>query len=154
MTEDDWRLNGQEAYLANKALGKFIFHADDECDHGLCAFCWTKISEQENDPHVGYATLDGMHVICEECYADFKERFRWTIEKRLGEQTRVVYQRRAKKKICDGLQRVPPVSCIFCERPLEEKGQTGYCTEDEAYWMCDTCFPDFKDIYELRFMEP
>ena len=78
--ETDWRLQGQEKYLSGVKLVKIRFRQSGDYDHDHCAFCWDKFSEVEEDLHVGYATLDGYHIVCETCYEDFKERFQWELE--------------------------------------------------------------------------
>lgn len=78
--ETDWRLNGQEAYLSGAKLVKTRFKPHGEYDHDHCSFCWDRFSGFEGDLHTGYATVDGNHIICEECYKDFKDRFQWELE--------------------------------------------------------------------------
>lgn len=77
----DWRLNGQERCLFQAELYrcKFRFPEPEEVDHAHCKFCWAKFSENEDDLHEGYITKDREHVICEECFQDFKERFQWRL---------------------------------------------------------------------------
>ena len=78
--ETDWRLNGQERYLSGKRIAKVRFlKFDEEIDHAHCSFCWAKFSDNEEDLHVGYITDDREHIICEECYNDFKDRFQWKL---------------------------------------------------------------------------
>lgn len=75
--ENDWRLTNQTSYLYKKRLVKKLFISSDMRDHEHCSFCWYKFYE----PNVyGYCTLDGQHWICEECFGDFKEVFKWEIE--------------------------------------------------------------------------
>ena len=41
--------------------------------------------------------------------------------------------------------------CEFCSAKFSlEKGDLheGYATEDNYRWICDTCFNDFKDLFE------
>ena len=41
--------------------------------------------------------------------------------------------------------------CEFCwEKILPE--MTGFCTEDEKYWICKTCFKDFKDSFNWTLL--
>lgn len=77
---NDWRLAGQERYLSKAILVKTRFHPYADYDHDHCSFCWSKFSAAEEDLHVGYASLDGRHMICETCYMDFKELFQWTLK--------------------------------------------------------------------------
>ena len=46
-------------------------------DHCHCVFCWDKFSDREGDLHDGYCTKDGKYWLCEECYRDFKQMFRF-----------------------------------------------------------------------------
>lgn len=112
---DDWRLNGQEEYLADEVLYKVTFpdfwerayrerHAFFRRiqDYGIayvketgkwqellegdsvqrfwhqhCAFCWEKAVTYE--PATFYCTEDMGTWICEECFQDFREKFRWQV---------------------------------------------------------------------------
>jgi hypothetical protein len=79
--DNDWRLQGQEKYLFAKTL-VFKNYADRETniDHDHCEFCSNKFSETISDCLVsGYTTTDDYHWICEKCYLDFKEKFKWTV---------------------------------------------------------------------------
>lgn len=77
---EDWRLNGQEAYLLGAKLKKTRFEAEGYYDHVHCDFCWGKISEYDGDLHVGYCTEGEIHWVCEECYNDFKDMFHFELE--------------------------------------------------------------------------
>jgi hypothetical protein len=77
---DDWRLTGQEKYLkAVSLVRKQYRNPTESCDHKHCEFCWDKFSEHPEDLHVGYATLDDYHWICEPCFNDFREMFQWNV---------------------------------------------------------------------------
>ena len=81
--DNDWRLNGQEAYLQREKLVKVDFRKlQDKNDHDHCAFCWARFSNLEDDLYQGYMTLDGNHIICDECFQDFKRRFKWRVTKK------------------------------------------------------------------------
>ncbi len=77
---DDWRLNGQERYLACVKLKRVnfldIFH---KSDHEHCEFCMEKISTYPDTIHEAYCTLDEYHWICEDCFNDFRDLFHWVI---------------------------------------------------------------------------
>ena len=77
---DDWRLNGQEDYLFGVKLLKKFFKACGFHDHDHCDFCWDKFSENKEDLNWGYCTSDEHHWVCETCYRDFKDLFKWEIE--------------------------------------------------------------------------
>lgn len=41
--------------------------------------------------------------------------------------------------------------CEFCWAkfsPDEGCLKVGYCTSDEAHWICEECFRDFKDMFQ------
>ncbi len=78
--KNDWRLQGQEKYLAGKKLMKVpYFRWSKTWDHDHCDFCWATFSEYENDLHEGYVTEDKHTWICPEGYKDFKEMFKWEL---------------------------------------------------------------------------
>jgi hypothetical protein len=82
--EDDWRLQGQERYLAGKRLhwSKWTAPASNPSwDHDHCEFCWRKFMDSD-DPDVcreGYTTEDRYRWICAQCFNDFRERFGWRL---------------------------------------------------------------------------
>lgn len=46
--------------------------------------------------------------------------------------------------------------CAFCfDKFFEAPGylHEGYATEDEYYWICETCFHDFKERFEWVIVE-
>lgn len=91
---NDWRIRGQEDYLVGVPLIRKQFKSnlppilmpDDDPrkyhDHEHCDFCWHKFMEDcrgvEDCSTDGYCTLDERIWICEKCYNDFKEKFKWT----------------------------------------------------------------------------
>lgn len=77
---NDWRLRGQEKYLAGVELSWKKYKPYREgWDHDHCAFCWRKFSTSEGDISEGYTTKDEYHWICKNCYEDFKDKFRWKL---------------------------------------------------------------------------
>jgi len=77
----DWRLQGQEEYLAGAVLTKKAYQAPrPDWDHDHCSFCWTKFSEMPDDLRIGYATQDDYYWVCERCFIDFRERFQWIVQ--------------------------------------------------------------------------
>jgi hypothetical protein len=77
---NDWRLQGQERYLTNaKFVRRIYVPPSPSWDHDHCEFCGAKVSLNEGDLREGYVTLDGKHWICDVCFNDFKERFRWVV---------------------------------------------------------------------------
>jgi hypothetical protein len=82
--EDDWRLTGQEKYLKGVTLVHRRYKQYDknpDWDHDHCAFCWAKISLNDDPEHLkeGYSTADDYPWICPKCFEDFKDNFKWTI---------------------------------------------------------------------------
>ena len=80
----DWRLRGQEKYLAGASLAHRSYRpyaANRNWDHDHCAFCWAKFMVQDRPDvlHEGYTTQDDYFWICERCFQDFREQFRWTV---------------------------------------------------------------------------
>ena len=80
----DWRLRGQEAYLAGVELARRQYRRypeNESWDHDHCEFCYGKFMEGD-DPdilHQGYCTLDEYRWICEACFNDFRARFKWRV---------------------------------------------------------------------------
>jgi hypothetical protein len=82
MAEDkDWRLTNQESYLIGVSLIHRRYAPAAGNDHDHCSFCWDKfMAEGYPDVlHDGYATIDSSHWICDQCFHDFRERFRWQL---------------------------------------------------------------------------
>lgn len=78
---DDWRLFNQDQYLMKKDLKRSVFKSTENRDHVHCEFCWEKFSEQEGDLREGYLTTDERYWICDRCYSDFKDVFKWEIQR-------------------------------------------------------------------------
>lgn len=81
--KNDWRLQGQEAYLKNVPLYFIPFAPySPEWDHEHCEFCWAKFYLDGENLKEGYCTMPGncreARWICPVCYADFKELFGWS----------------------------------------------------------------------------
>lgn len=78
---DDWRLMGQEGYLANKHLEHRRFtrklcYADfDKCD-----FCSISFDEDALSPVYAYYAPSERVWICEDCYCDFQPHFQWIVD--------------------------------------------------------------------------
>ena len=82
LEQNDWRLTSQEKYLMNAQLRKQPYVAPSpQWDHDHCEFCWAKFMEGEHGDvlHEGYCTKDEKCWICEQCYQDFKEMFRFAV---------------------------------------------------------------------------
>jgi hypothetical protein len=77
---NDWRLQGQEKYLLGvELLWSRWIPSNPNNDHDHCEFCSAKFMAEgvPNALHEGYTTATHYHWVCEQCYADFKERFQW-----------------------------------------------------------------------------
>lgn len=82
--DSDWRLMGQEDWLASRELRWADWWSDrPNWDHDHCAFCSAELAAVKTE-HVdytaGYVTADDHYTwVCPPCYADFRERFHWTV---------------------------------------------------------------------------
>lgn len=76
---NDWRLTNQEKYLRKANLLKCNILQYPEKDHEHCSFCWDKFGKNIDMLKEGYCTTDSYHWICETCYNDFKDMFKWTV---------------------------------------------------------------------------
>lgn len=80
LENNDWRLLNQKEFLMNAKLIKTNYvKKSEKCDHDHCAFCWDKFSENGEDLTQGYCSADRKYWICEECFNDFKEMFKFTV---------------------------------------------------------------------------
>ncbi len=95
MNINDWRIRDQEDYLMGVSLIHKSFKSNLSAmvmpnenprkynDHEHCDFCWHKFMENYNGMEDcstdGYCTLDGRTWICEKCFKDFMELFKWTV---------------------------------------------------------------------------
>ena len=89
MSDSDWRLRGQEAYLRGATLRWRAYQRYSlTWDHDHCEFCFDKFAETEQIPdslHEGYASLDQYRWICRSCFDDFHQQFGWNVVQ--GEQS-------------------------------------------------------------------
>jgi hypothetical protein len=81
MTEPDWRLQGQEEYLAGVTLARRPWRQSrPQWDHDHCEFCGVKFGTDGLDAlREGWTTFDEYRWICDTCFSDFRERFKWRI---------------------------------------------------------------------------
>ena len=84
--DDDWRLQGQEAYLDGVTLKWSKYRRpSDEWDHDHCEFCGAKFTENGTSVNeaqqFGYTTNDKYRWICMTCFDDFNGKFKWTLAK-------------------------------------------------------------------------
>jgi hypothetical protein len=99
---DDWQRMGQEATLQGATLTWKNYQAlTAEWEHEHCAFCFRKfldpaysdahrqVLKDQPDKHAdaGYTTVGsdsvkaGAEWICQQCFEDFKDEFRWSVAK-------------------------------------------------------------------------
>jgi hypothetical protein len=81
---NDWRLNGQDKYLSGVNLVRRPYKRyskNPSWDHDHCEFCFAKfmVEDVPGVLHVGYSTEDEYRWICDSCFAEFKEQFRWVV---------------------------------------------------------------------------
>jgi hypothetical protein len=82
ITDDDWRLQGQEHYLsAAKLSWRHWSETRPGWDHDHCSFCWAKFAAFEGPGilHDGYTTDDEYYWVCPTCAADFAQRFNFIL---------------------------------------------------------------------------
>lgn len=89
--KDDWRLRGQEKYLARVRLVYRRYRRNpinSSWDHDHCEFCWAtfKVEDIPDVLHEGYSTLDEYRWICTPCFTDFRDRFEWEVVSEDGSQ--------------------------------------------------------------------
>jgi transposase-like protein len=75
----DWRLQGQERFLAGVRLYWIPYRPSRQSEHEHCEFCSRQFSADPEDLNEGYATKDRYHWVCQSCYDDFREQFKWTL---------------------------------------------------------------------------
>ena len=89
----DWRLMGQERYLQGARFVHKPYRAWSESwEHDHCDFCTRKFVERgrvDVDTEAvsdGYAAVgrgpegqDDYYWVCDECFADFRDRFGWAV---------------------------------------------------------------------------
>ena len=79
MSNQDWRLQGQERYLRGAMLYRRAWtQTAAGSDHDHCEFCSLKFGVGGEVEH-GFATADGYRWICAQCFHDFRERFGWQL---------------------------------------------------------------------------
>lgn len=78
--DSDWRLAGQERWLRGAVLyWRRWSSARPDWDHDHCEFCSATFARGDVPDALaeGYATADGYHWVCRDCFADFHGRFGW-----------------------------------------------------------------------------
>ena len=82
VSDDDWRLQGQEKYLTGATLYRRRWtQTRPHWDHDHCAFCWAEFGAEDSPDvlHYGYTDIKEYRWICEKCFQDFREQFSWKL---------------------------------------------------------------------------
>lgn len=70
---------------------------------------------------------------------------------RLTNQIDYLFRQKLKRECFSNFPNEEHEHCEFCWVKFGHENDNvkfGYCTKDAYYWICDTCFKDFKDIFE------
>ena len=80
--QEDWRLfKQQEKYMYGILLIKQPYKPQNKNnDHDHCEFCMNKFGFGIDDLHYGYSSEDRSIWVCEQCYEDFKNKFKWKVK--------------------------------------------------------------------------
>jgi len=82
--DDDWRLHGQEHLQGVTVHRRHYFLWRPDWDHDHCEFCWKTFllpgaPLQPEQVSEGWTTDDEYNWICDACFNDFRERFKWKL---------------------------------------------------------------------------
>ena len=81
LQQDDGRLLPQHERLHGLTLVHQPWKpANPRNDHDHCEFCWDKFANCDGCLGEGYSTEDRESWICDACFEDFKERFKWKVK--------------------------------------------------------------------------
>ena len=78
----DWRLQGQEQYLTGVSLVRKTWsQARPDWGHDHCEFCGRKFlaTGTADSQAEGYTTEDEYYWVCNQCFEDFKDKFKWQV---------------------------------------------------------------------------
>jgi hypothetical protein len=79
---DDWRLTGQQSWLADRDLCWREWRPyRPGWDYDHCAFCHAEIAATGHaELTAGYVTTDDHYTwICPPCFNDFRDQFHWRV---------------------------------------------------------------------------
>ena len=84
---EDWRLTGQELYLAGRPMRFARWTAyRPGWGHDHCDFCWAEISDDVSGHaafNEAWVTADDDYTwVCAKCFDDFREQFGWVVADR------------------------------------------------------------------------
>ncbi|MCP4806056.1 MAG: hypothetical protein GY913_19255 [Proteobacteria bacterium] len=79
---DDWRGQGQEAYLCGLVWRWSAFTPyRPEWEHDHCECCSIRLSKAAGDLQSGFVAQDGYRWICKDCFDDFRDEIQATVAK-------------------------------------------------------------------------
>jgi hypothetical protein len=134
--KDDWRRQGQEAYLEGSVLSRKKFTPRRPAgDHEHCEFCGAKFSLAPEDLGSGYATSDDYRWVCDGCFEDFREEFGWRVVPEPSAGRSVVVDDVTKEVLHAGT-RGPGASALQVYVRLLNEGTTVY-RPAAAEWVAD-----------------
>ena len=82
-SDQDWRLTGQDKYLTGVTLIRRQWREPRPgWDHDHCEFCLEKFGDERLGDVLreGWTTPDEYRWICDECFSDFKDQFKWRVQ--------------------------------------------------------------------------
>ena len=74
---------------------------------------------------------------------------------RLNGQERYLFKVKLKKQKFKSCGWHDHEHCDFCWDKFSESKDDlnfGFCTEDEHHWVCETCYNDFKDLFQWEIL--
>lgn len=82
---DDWRLSNGGKYLEGLSWSWKPYKSYREnWDHDHCEMCMMKFTitsdYEKDDLTEGYSSSDNYRWLCEKCFNDFKETYKWEIK--------------------------------------------------------------------------
>ena len=137
----------------------------------VCYFCSKMLNTE-----IGsfYRTLNLSHYLCESCYHENKEKYKWVLdttdwrlcgqekwlsnEKLIKEDVAIFYK--ARKEEWDGKNPFDLWDhdhCDFCyekfmiETAIEQP--FAYRSQDYNAWICETCYNDFKEKFNWKLTQ-
>lgn len=70
---------------------------------------------------------------------------------RITNQMNYLYRLKLEKVIFEKTENTDHEHCEFCWEKFGDSPENlhvGYATPDRYYWICETCFHDFKEMFE------
>ena len=84
---NDWRIHGQWHLLYVVLHFTTYRTRSPDWDHDHCEFCWGKFTETPcpDTLQAGYANFDNFYWVCQQCFDDFKDQFKFSLAPRIGQ---------------------------------------------------------------------